>query len=231
MSDILLDKTANTQSSKNLIVLFLSWADIDRNWNRFFSFSVLPPEVTCRMIPHFYICGPLVKKVRFLKQPLFIELSPRISWRTFEGQRLNILLDRTANTQFFRFYQILKSQNVQRLQIFVILALFLYGNLKLAISLLPQLHVKIKGQRSPYLVWLWYVFYHQHTIPKCVIFHLNWLLKHAIWPWICHNSKNSLFLEFRPNWFDTTIIVSFPNANENIFHKQFCVCLIFLELF
>ncbi len=62
-------------------------------------------------------------------------------------------------------------------------------SLKLAIWLLQQLQVKIKGQRSPYLVWMWKVFYHQHTITKCAIFQLNWQFKHAIWLWMCYSSK------------------------------------------
>ncbi len=52
----------------------------------------------------FYIYGPVVKKAtfRFLKQALFIELSSKISWRTFEGQCLHIWLDKTAYTRSFK---------------------------------------------------------------------------------------------------------------------------------
>ncbi len=51
----------------------------------------------------FYIYGPLIKKAmfRFFKQALVIELSARISWRTFEGQCLHILHNKTAIAWFF----------------------------------------------------------------------------------------------------------------------------------
>ncbi len=54
----------------------------------------------------FYIYGQLVKKVsfRFLKHALFIELLPRISWRTFEGQCLYILLDTTYQKSEWPFF-------------------------------------------------------------------------------------------------------------------------------
>ncbi len=47
----------------------------------------------------FYIYGTFVKKstFRFLKHALFIELSPWISWRTCEGQCLDILASNSAN--------------------------------------------------------------------------------------------------------------------------------------
>ena len=60
--------------------------------------SLLKCHCTC------YIYGQLVKKVSFrlFKHALFIELSPRISRRTFEGQRRYILLDKTVNTQHIK---------------------------------------------------------------------------------------------------------------------------------
>ena len=70
--------------------------------SHFFASQLLLIKYIQKPLYNYY--GPLVKKstFRFSKHALFIELSPRTSWRTFEGRCLDILLDKTANTQSFK---------------------------------------------------------------------------------------------------------------------------------
>ncbi len=73
-----------------------------------FSISALPPEVTSEMLLHFSYQWTIGKRyIQIFKHGLFIELSPRTSWRTCEGQRLDLLLDTIANTQSFKKLNVL----------------------------------------------------------------------------------------------------------------------------